>query len=49
MSMVSGPTGVSLVPKFVVMKGGEVKKIIEGARLNLIQDQIKFHMPEIEE
>ena len=40
---------ITLIPKFLVMKAGEVKKVIDGARLNLIQDQMKFHMPEGEE
>ena len=39
----------SLVPMFAVYKGGECKKVINGARLNEIQDQLTFHLPEIEE
>ena len=39
----------TLIPMFAIYKGGECKKVVHGARLNEIQDQVSFHLPELEE
>ena len=40
---------LSLIPKFIIVKGGDIKKEITGARLVEIQETMMDLLPEIEE